>query len=236
MKIALSLALASMALVPATLTAQFTTDFAIESCTFAADGRQNPYFSLHPGDQITLEGEDDGEEVKVQITVTNNTKLIKFTPAGGAPMSVQARVVVEREWVDGEIVEISRNWFARCVQTNDIFYFGEAVDIYEDGEVVSHDGAWQAGVAGAQPGIIVPARFLIGSRYYQEIAPGVALDRARHARMGFSVTAAGETFEDCGEVVETSPLEPGHESIKVYCPGVGLVQDNDITLSDFRRD
>ena len=234
-RIGLSLGIASALLFPVALSAQFTTDFEIERCKFASDGRQNVYFSLNPGDQLTLEGDDDGEEVKVQITVTNQTKRITFVSPNGRIMTVDARVVVERESVDGEIVEISRNWFARCRQTNDVFYFGEFVDNYEDGEVVNHDGSWTAGVAGAQPGIIIPARFLLGSRYYQEQAPG-ALDRARHVAMGLEVTAAGETFNDCVEVSESSPLEPGHESTKVYCPGVGLVQDDDIALTDFRRD
>lgn len=217
--------------------AQFTTDFDVERCTFAPDGRQNPYFSLHPGDQITLEGEDDGEEIEVEITVTNDTRTITFRTPEGKTMTIQARVVVEREHIDGELVEVSRNWYSRCRQTNDVFYFGEEVDIYEDGQVVSHDGAWEAGKDGAQPGIIIPARFLLGSRYYQEVAPeGEALDRAHHVAMNLSFRGAGKTFRDCVKVVETSPLEPGHESIKVYCPGVGLVKDNEAVLTDFERD
>ena len=159
------------------------------------------------------------------------TKTISFRRRSGKPLSIEARVVVEREWVDGELVEVSRNWFSRCRQTNDVFYFGEAVDIYENGQVVRHDGSWEAGVDGAQPGIIIPARFLLGSRYFQEQAPGEALDRAEHVDMGLTVEAAGETFDDCVAVVETSPLEPGHESVKVYCPDVGLVMDNEAVLS-----
>lgn len=240
-RVVLALALASAALVPAMTAAQdepqFTEDFDVERCHFLPHGRQNPYFSLNPGDQITLEGEDDGEEVRVEITVLDRTRTISFTTPGGVPVSLEARIVVEREWIDDELVEVSRNWFSRCRQTSDIFYFGEAVNIYEDGEVVSHEGAWRAGVNGAQPGIIMPGRFLLGSRYFQEIAPGVALDRAENVAMDLTVTAAGETFEGCVRVVETSPLdEPGHESVKVYCPGVGLVQDGDATLVDFRRE
>ena len=235
-RIGLGLALGSATLVSAPGAAQFTSDFAIERCTFVPSGRHNPYFSLNPGDQLTLEGEDDGELVRVEITVKDTTKTISFETPDGSALSLPARVVVEREWIDGELVEVSHNWYARCRQTNDIFYFGESVDIYENGEVVSHDGSWEAGFDGAQPGIIIPARFLLGSRYYQELAPEVALDRADHVDMGFSLTTAGQTFNDCVHVIETSPLEPGHESVKVYCPGVGLVMDNVITLTDYRRD
>lgn len=234
----LVLALVSCLLVPSAAGAQeeFTSDFNIERCKFEPNGRQNPYFSLNPGDQLTLEGEDDGEEVKVEITVENETRRINFTAPGGRTMSVQARVVTEREWVEGEIVEISRNWFSRCRQTNDVFYFGEEVDNYEDGQVANHDGSWEAGVRGAQPGILIPARFLLGSRYYQEFAPGEALDRAEHVDMGFSFKGAGRTFRSCVAVEETSPLDgPGHVSEKVYCPGVGLVMDDDIALTEFER-
>ena len=235
-RVGLLLALAAAALVPALPAADFTTGFDVGRCRFEPNGRQNPYFSLEPGDELTLEGEDDGEEVRVEISVENQTKAITFKTRNGKSMSIEARVVVEREWIDDELVEVSRNWFSRCRQTNDVFYFGESVDILEDGQVVSHAGSWQAGVNGAQPGIIVPARFLLGSRYFQELAPGVALDRAEHVAMELSVRAAGKTFRDCVGVVETSPLEPGSESEKVYCPGVGLVRDNSVTLTEFERD
>lgn len=237
--IGLPLALASALLMPAAASAEdeFTENFSIEQCKFEPNGAQNPYFSLNPGDQLTLEGEDDGEELKVEITVENQTRRINFTTPNGTAMSVLARVVTERETVDGEVVEISRNWFSRCRQTNDVFYFGESVDIYENGQVVRHDGSWEAGTGGARPGIIIPARFLLGSRYFQEIAPGVALDRAENVDMGFSFKGAGRTFRNCVAVEETSTLDgPGHVSEKVYCPGVGLVMDNEAVLTDFHRD
>lgn len=231
----LALAFALLAITPATAQ-EFTTDFDVERCTFVSHGRQNPYFSLQPGDQVTLEGEDDGEEIKVQITVKRGTRVIAFTTPDGTRKTVRARVVEEKEWKDGELAEISRNWFARCAETNDVFYFGEAVDFYEDGEISGHGGSWEAGVGGAQPGILMPARFLLGARYFQEIAPGEAMDRGENVEMGLTVTAAGRTFRDCVKVLETSPLEPDDESIKVYCPGVGMVQDDEIELTEFERD
>jgi hypothetical protein len=213
----------------------FTVDFDLDDCTFANDGR-NPYFSLVPGDELLLEGDDDGETVVVRIRVLNATRTIKFRNEDGEQMQVVTRVVEEREWVDDELVEVSRNFYARCKETNDIFYFGENVDIYEDGQIVSHDGAWLAGKQGALPGIIMPGRFLLGSRYYQELAPGVALDRAEHKTMGMEIDVPAGSFEDCVEIIETTPLEPGHESRKVYCEGIGLVIDSVAELVDFEID
>ena len=111
------------------------------------------------------------------------------------------------------------------------------MDIYEDGVVVSHDGAWLAGTdtgeGKARPGLIMPGTFLLGSRYFQELAPGVALDRAEHVRMGLTVTTPAGTFEECVEVKETTPLEPGAVSTKVYCAELGLVVDNVVRLVEF---
>lgn len=207
---------------------EFTTDFRLEECKFSTEAK-NPHFILQPGYQLILEGEDDGEQVRVVITVLNKTKKINLSGIG----EITTRVVQERESVDGELVEISRNFFAQCNRTNDIYYFGEEVDIYEDGEIVSHDGAWEAGKNGAVPGIIMPGTFLLGSRYFQERAPGVALDRAEHILMGLSINTPAGNFTRCVEVLETTPLEPGHESVKRYCPGVGLIFDSGIELVDF---
>jgi hypothetical protein len=212
---------------------QFTSQFEEDECTFSSTGR-NAYFTIRPGDWVLLEGLDDGELVRLKITVLNQTKKITFKTKEGEAMTVVARVVEERESKGGKLVEVSRNFFARCTETNDIFYFGEEVDIYdEDGEtIISHDGAWLAGKQGALPGVIMPGRFLLGSRYFQEIAPGVALDRAEHVKMGFTVHAAGTAFEDCVEVKETTPLESG-VSIKQYCAELWLVADGVLELVDF---
>ena len=70
-----------------------------------------------------------------------------------------------------ELIEVSRNYFAAAMNGRHLL-FREAVDIYEYGEIVGHDGAWLAGVNGARPGIIMPGRYLLGARYFQEIAPG----------------------------------------------------------------
>jgi len=42
-------------------------------------------------------------------------------------------------------------------------------------------------------------------------------------------TEAGR-FDDCVKVVETTPLEPGEQEFKIYCPNVGLTVDEDLVL------
>ncbi|HVF61212.1 MAG TPA: hypothetical protein VNJ70_15500 [Thermoanaerobaculia bacterium] len=214
---------------------EFTTDFRIEDCTWSAWGRENPYMSLRPGRQQVLEGEEDGTEIRAEVTMLHQLETIHFTTAKGKPLTVVARVMEEREFEDGEIVEVSRNWVARCVQTSNIFYFGEEVDNYEDGVLVDHEGAWRAGVDGAQPGLLMPGSFLLGARYYQEQAPDDAEDRGENARMGFAMSVPAGIFTECVQIDETNPLSsnPNAVDVKVFCPGVGIVKDEDLELVSF---
>ena len=207
---------------------EFTADFRLENCTFETLG-ENPYFILRPGYRLVLEGEEDGEEVRVEITVLDETEVVLLDGVG----EVEARVVEERESVAGEVAEISRNFFALCSETNDIYYFGEDVEIYEEGEAVSHEGAWRAGEDGARPGLMMPGTFLLGSRYYQEQAPGVAMDRGENVEMGLEVVTEAGTFADCVKVEETTPLESEELGYKVYSPGVGIVQDEELRLTEY---
>ena len=210
----------------------YTTQFPVDECTFSATGR-NLHFSIRPHDRLVLEGIEDGEVVRVEITVLNETRPVTFLTDEGEWLTVTTRVIEERESKDGELVEVSRNFYARCTETGDIYYLGEDVDIYEGGSIVSHDGAWLAGEAGALPGVIMPGSFLLGSRYFQELAPEVAMDRAEHVKMGLTVPTPAGTFHDCVEVVETTPLERGSKSVKRYCPEIGLVMDGPVGLVEF---
>jgi len=216
---------------------EFTRDFRLQDCRCFRTYGINPYFLLIPGYQLVLEGveEDDGEfiEVKAVVSVLRKIERIRIPGVG----RVRTRVVEEREWEDGELVEVSRNFFAICKKTNSVFYFGEEVDDYEDGEIVGHEGAWRAGENGAMAGIIMPGTFLLGSKYYQEYAPGVAEDRGENVEMGLEVETPAGTFMDCVKIIDTNPLdgvcatEEGDE--KIYCPGVGLIVDESLELVDY---
>jgi hypothetical protein len=176
----------------------------------------NPYFPLPVGKAWLLEGVEDGANLRLRIRVLNQTEVV----AG-----VTTRVVEEREWEDGELIEVSRNFFVQAPDGT-VCYYGEDVDIYENGQVVSHEGAWRAGEGDNLPGIIMPGNPAEGMTYPQEVAPGVAEDRAEIVSIGETVTVPAGTFENTLLTHETNPLEPGSESIKYYAPGVGLIVDD----------
>ncbi|HEY8140846.1 MAG TPA: CHRD domain-containing protein [Nitrososphaera sp.] len=201
----------------------FQDTFDLEACDFSSIGSNN-YFFLEPGFQLVLEGQDEGATIRLVLTVLDETKMVN---------GVETRVMEERETEDGELIEISKNYFAICEPANDIFYFGEDVDFYEEGEIVSHNGSWLAGEGDARPGIIIPNDPEVGFKYYQEIAPGVAEDRAEIISLDEVVLTPAGTFTDVLKVEETTPLEPDAIEFKYHAPGIGLIQDAELKLINY---
>jgi hypothetical protein len=215
------LALASFSALQNVDTTNWTGSFGVDPGELTSSGR-NPFFVLEPGYQLVLE---DGDE-RLTITVLAETKMVD---------GVETRVVEEKETAGGQLVEISRNFFAISRVTNSVFYFGEEVDIYRNGQVTSHEGAWMSGAAGAKFGLMMPGLPLLRARHYQEIAPNVALDRAEIIAINATVRTPAGTFSNCLRVDETTPLEPLAKEAKYYARGIGLIQDGSLKLVRYGR-
>jgi hypothetical protein len=214
---------------------EFTSVFPIQDCVFVTQGT-NDFFNISPGRQMMLNNREcfqAGEcEVlrEVTITVLNETRNINFL-IDDQPLTVDTRVVLKQVTLNGRLVESERGFFAECQDTQDVYQFGKTVQIItEDGRVTT-EGTWLAGVDEALPGLIFPGgAFLLGSRYFQELAPEVALNRAEHVALGLDVEVPAGTFESCVEVRETTGLDTTQVSTKTYCPGTGLVIDDEVKL------
>ena len=173
----------------------------------------NPWFPLSPGTTWIYEGESDGERERNEVTVTAETKTI---------LGVTCVVVRDIVLIDGEVVEDTLDWYAQDVDGN-VWYFGEASKDYEDGELVSTEGSWEAGVDGAQPGIIMLADPAVGDSYQQEYYEGEAEDQGKVVATGETVTVPYGTFKDVLVTEDINPFEPDAVEQKSYAPGVGLI-------------
>jgi len=178
----------------------------------------HPYFPMDVGSEWVLEGGDE----RVVVTVLDETETV-----GG----VTTRVIEEREFEDGELTEVSRNFFAQA-SDGTVCYFGEDVDNYEDGEVVSHESEWRADAAGSRPGIIMPADLRPGVKFQMEVAPDAA-DEGEIVEVGSSAEVPAGTFTDTVRLVESNPLED-EEGEKVYARDVGMIVDEDLELVSHR--
>jgi hypothetical protein len=143
---------------------------------------------------------------------------------------VETRVVEERETSGDTPLEVSRNYFAIDKRTGDVYYFGEDVDTYKHGKVAGHEGGWHHGSDRARFGLAMPGSPALGARYYQEQAPGVAMDRAEVVSLTDRLVTPSGAFEGCLKTKESSPLEPLVKEYKVYAPGIGLIKDGSLLL------
>ena len=176
---------------------------------------------LIPGHQLILEGKENATEVQLSITVLNDTKTVN---------GVETRIVEEKKTEDGKLDEIAKNYFVICKPSNDIFNFGEEVDYYENGKIISHEGAWEAGVNGSKPGIVMPGKIELNSKYYQENGPGIAEDRSEIISMTETVNTPAGTFDKVIKSKETNPLEPGSKDYKFYVKGIGFIKEESFKL------
>ena len=190
--------------------------------TNLADTGRNTYFILEPGFRLHLEHGKDG----LTISVLNETRLVD---------GVRTRIVEEREIKDGQLAEVSRNFFAIDRTTHDVYYFGEDVDIYENGKVSAHEGAWLSGVNGARFGLMIPGKPTGGDKYYQENAPGVARDRAEIVSTTEDFKVPAGTFKNCLHTRESSAIEQANED-KWYAPNVGLIKEDNLVLVRIEKD
>ena len=181
----------------------------------------NTYFILKPGYQLILKGKEDNQEVTLTITVLNETNIVN---------GYNTRVVEEREEKGGQLIEVSKNYFAIDNKSKNVYYFGEAVDIYKNGKIEGHPGSWEAGKNTAKFGLAIPGNIKIGEKYYQEIAPNIAMDRAQILSDKVVYKTLAGNFISCLKTEETTPIEPKLREYKIYAPGVGLIKDDTLTL------
>ncbi|HEV8453720.1 MAG TPA: hypothetical protein VGQ24_02440, partial [Gemmatimonadales bacterium] len=192
-------------------------------------GTANPYFPLAPSTYWYRT--EDGSELN-QVMVTSGTKTI----LGVVTIVVHDRVYVdenENGVADGtscgadpgftsELIEETFDWYAPD-NTGAVWYFGEDSKEYDHCTLVGTAGSWEAGLSGAQPGIIMLANPVIGQMYRQEFLADIAEDWAKVVSLTQAVSVPFGDFEGCVETMEWTPLEPGHRADKYYCGGVGLV-------------
>jgi hypothetical protein len=184
----------------------------------------NEFFPLVVGTQWVLEGVDDGELIRLEITVLDETEDV----AG-----VTTRVMEESETADGILTEVSRNFFAQAPDGT-VCYFGEDVNIYDDTGtiVVSHEGAWRAGVDGAIPGIFMPSNPQFGDIFGNEFAPGVAEDQAEVIDLNDPISVPAGDFDETLTTEECNPLAGAEKDIKVYVRTIGIAIDGILELQE----
>jgi len=82
---------------------------------------------------------------------------------------------------------------------------------------------------------MMPGTPTLNARYYQEIAPNVAMDRAEIVSLTDQRRTPAGNFTHVLKVAETNPLEPHALEYKYYAPDIGLLQDEQLKLVKYGR-
>jgi hypothetical protein len=176
----------------------------------------NPYWPMKPGTRWVYRELDPGGTKRVEVTVLHRTKTID---------GIDARVVHDVVSEDGKVIEDTDDWYAQDADGN-VWYLGEATKEYEEGKV-STKGSWEAGVDGAQAGIVLPGSPEVGQEYRQEYYEGEAEDAGKILSLDEWVEVRAGKYRPVLQTKDWTPLEPDVLEHKFYARGVGPV----LTLS-----
>jgi len=145
------------------------------------------------------------------VTVTHDTKTI---------IGIKCIVVHDTVTQKGVVKEDTFDWYAQD-KDGTVWYMGEDTKEFLGANRVSTEGSWEAGVDGAEPGIMMVKEPKPGGPFYQEYYAGHAEDMTQFVALNQSVTVPYGTFADCIKTKEWSMLESGYEN-KWYCKGLGV--------------
>ncbi len=182
----------------------------------------NPYFPAIRGTVYTYGLLEEGEAVeRNDVFATFEDKRI---------LGVNTHVVRDTAYEDGLLVEDTLDFYAQDKKGN-VWYFGEFVFNYrydDEGNYLSTDseGAWLANGVDAFPGYIMPTREVLeslGNGYFQEFAPGVAVDQADFVTFNATADLDIGLFKGVLQTLDTTALEPDVREFKKYEPGVGFI-------------
>lgn len=197
---------------PAASTAAAAYTPVIDPADFTAT-IDNPFLPMVPGTRRIYDGiATDGRE-RIVVEVLRETKTV---------MGVRCVVVRDTVTLDGEVIEDTYDWYAQH-RDGSVWYFGEDTKEIENGKVVSTKGAWEAGVDGAQPGVVMPAEPKVGDRFRQEYAAGEAEDEFAVIDTAASATLTTGAMSGLVKTADTTRLDPDVVEHKYYARGVGFV-------------
>ena len=178
----------------------------------------NPYFPMSSLKQDVLEGTEDGKKMRIERTALLD-KHRTFKIAG---QEVDAFVIEDRSFKDGELEEVALDYFVQD-DAGTVYYLGEEVDNYEGGKLKDHEGSWMLGRDSEVPGVIFPAKPKVGDKFMPEDVSDEIREKDEILSVTETVVTPAGTFKDCIKIKEL--LADGEVEHKYYAPGVGVVRE-----------
>jgi len=174
----------------------------------------NPWLPLASLKQDILENDSN------RVERAARPEVHKTFEVGG--QTIEALVVEDRDYENGKLAEVTLDYFAQSDE-GAVYYLGEDVDEYKNGEVVGHSGAWLLGKDTQKAGILMPAHPKPGDRFRSEDVPKITWEQDEVLSVSDTVTVPAGIYQNCVKIQEIA--SDGATEYKFYAPGVGGVKE-----------
>ncbi len=172
----------------------------------------HPYLPLEPGTLRTYKGEDEGRLWQEVVSTMDETRVIR---------GVRCTGVVEEVFIEGELLEVTTEWYAQDVEGS-VWKFGEESLELEDGHLVRSEDSWIAGVGGGVQWKAFPADANVGDRFVGYTPDGE--DTFEVVSLTATAAVPAGLFQNCLQIIE-NPEDAEDTDIILYARGVGRVSE-----------
>jgi hypothetical protein len=173
----------------------------------------NPLFPISDLHSAVLSGTVDGKPFHTETTLLPETRVVEWTDGE----QVETAVSQYMAFLDGRLQEAALDFYAQA-DDGSVWYFGEDVFDYRNGEVFTTEGTWLAGKDGPAQ-MIMPGDPQVGQVHRAENIPAVAFEEVEIKATGKPVN--GPIGPVDGAMVARELHDDGTYSAKVFAPGYG---------------
>jgi hypothetical protein len=171
----------------------------------------NPYFSLPVGKKTVYRSKSEEGTERLEILTSGWTYTI---------MGVETLAYWNRLYLNDVLVEDTRDYLAQNKQTGDVWYFGENVDNYENGNLANHDGTWFAGEGTAKAGIWMIANPRVGDEFVHEFKGSEQYNLTKIVGVNEAITVPAGSYTDCVKTF-ASAVPEDTTATYYFCQDIG---------------
>ncbi len=172
----------------------------------------NPLFPVSNQASVVFTGTVDNKPFRTEVTLLPYTRIVTWNG-----IRIEALVSQYVAYSAGRAEEVAYDLYAQA-DDGSVWYLGEDVSDFRDGQIYTKEGTWLAGKDGP-PAMIMPGRPRVGDSYRPENMPGIAFEEV-------TVTSIDHVYDGPLGPIRGSMLgrelhADGTTESKTFAPGYG---------------
>ncbi len=172
----------------------------------------NPLFPVSSQASVLMLGHVDGLPFRTEVTLLPATRILEWQG-----QRVETLISQYNAFLDGRITEIAFDYYAQA-DDGSVWYFGEDVYDFADGNINSTEGTWLAG-RDAPAAMIMPGTPKVGDVYRPENAPDFVFEEV--TVVATDLTLDGPLGPIAGGLAILELHSDGSTEDKLFAPGYG---------------